>query len=131
MCQKVNICVKVLNKHNPHFFSFKNQNSLKILVIMSRKGDFEIPRVIKSIFSIISVPNKYSFWNSTVSWGRKNRTIWGLPVVIKSCHQGPMFLGLLYSAHLFIKFKFKYVVYFDIKKCSLTLQTLTLLVLVS
>ena len=49
-------------KPNNHFFRFKNQNSLK----MSKKRNFENPKVIN---------------NSTISWGHKNSTIWGPPVV--------------------------------------------------
>ena len=43
--------------HNNHFFSFKNQNTLKILVKMSKKGEFDILKAINSIFSTKSVPN--------------------------------------------------------------------------
>ena len=39
-------------KPNNHFFSFKNPNSLK----MSKKGDFENPKVINYDFSTKSVP---------------------------------------------------------------------------
>ena len=46
------------------------------------KGDFENPRVINCNFSTKSVPDYYGFCNSTVPWGHKNRTIWGVPVYI-------------------------------------------------
>ena len=44
-------------KPNNHFFSFKNQNSLK----MSKKGDFENLKVINRDFSTKSVPNSTVF----------------------------------------------------------------------
>ena len=47
---------------------------------MGKKGDFDYPKVINCNFSTKSVPDKYGFPNSTVPWGRKNRTIWGPPV---------------------------------------------------
>ena len=62
-------------KPNNHFFSLKNQNSLK----MSKKGDFENLKVINHDFSTKSVPEYYGFLNSTVPWGRKNSNIWGPP----------------------------------------------------
>jgi hypothetical protein len=60
-------------KPNNRFFSFKNQNSLK----MSKKRGLWKS---KSHKLAKSVPEKYGFLNSTVPWGRKNSTIWGPPV---------------------------------------------------
>ena len=50
------------------------------MYIMSKKGDFEIPKVINPDFSTKTVPDQYGFLNSTVPWVHKNRTIWGVPV---------------------------------------------------
>ena len=58
-CKDVRICNKQLNKCFKtnliicnHFFTYKNQNSLK----MSKKGYFENPKVINHDFSTKLVP---------------------------------------------------------------------------
>ena len=42
---------------------------------MSKKGDFEMPKVINPDSSTKTVPEQYDFVNSD-----KNSTIWGVPV---------------------------------------------------
>ena len=49
---------------------------------MSKKGDFENPKVINRYFSTKSVLEQYGFVNSTVPSVRKNSTIRGPPVFI-------------------------------------------------
>ena len=53
---------------------------------MSENGDFENPKAINHDFSTKSIPEQYGFLNTMVPWGRKNRTIWGLPV-LQLCYQ--------------------------------------------
>ena len=49
---------------------------------MSKKEDFEIPKVINCSFSTKSAPTWYNFCNSTIPW-EHIRTIWGSPVFEK------------------------------------------------
>ena len=63
-------------------FSSKQKESGQIPIVkMSKKGDFENPKVPNRDFSTKSVSDQCGFSNSAVCWGPKNRTNWGIPVV--------------------------------------------------
>ena len=62
-------------KPNHQFFSFKNQNSLK----MSKKRDFENPKVINRNFNTKSVPKWYGFLNSSL--GSQKQYYLGTPCI--------------------------------------------------
>ena len=51
-------------------------------VKMSKKGDFENPKIQNNDFITKSFPNYCGFSNSVVSWAPKNRTNQGIPVIV-------------------------------------------------
>ena len=76
-------------KHEPLDFhlSLISLNSVKIKknseLKMSKKGDFENPKVQIHDFSTTSVSNYCNFSNSAVCWGTKNSTNRGIRVFFK------------------------------------------------
>ena len=62
---------------------FKGYILLIKIIKISKKVDFENPKVQNCNFSTKSVPDQCGFSNSAIAWGPKNRTNREIPVQIK------------------------------------------------